>query len=133
MVAEITVDSRDLRKLKRELQAIPNGVARAFSRAINKTLVFARTRVVNMIAKTITLRKGDIKSRNIFLKRASFTKPFGRLRRTAGKISRQADQEGRVVQYYQRQTKGYLVGLYHVDGERASRSVPANGTYEDQP
>ncbi len=102
MAFEITIDDSDLRRLRKELAGIPGGVERVLARAINKTLVFARTRVVNQIAGQLTLRKRDIKNRNIDVRRASFSRPFARLRisgRRVPLIDFRAKQTRRGVSY----------------------------------
>lgn len=58
---ELTYDQRDLAALLARLNQLPNGLAAATSRAINRTLTSTRAEMVRMIRADYDLRAGDIR------------------------------------------------------------------------
>ncbi len=81
MAGEFTAqaDPQQLRRVTQELAALPGGLETVLSRAINKTGVFARARVIDMIVGELNLRKSDVRKRNVTLRKATRRQLFVRI------------------------------------------------------
>ncbi len=81
MAGEITAqaDPQQLRRVTAELAALPGGLEKVLGRAINKTGVYARARVIEMITGELNLRKRDVRNRNISFRKASRKQLYARI------------------------------------------------------
>jgi hypothetical protein len=68
---EVKLDKQQLRSVKRLLSAYPKGEAKALQRAVNKVGVSARTHMVKEIRQEVNLKAGELKRRNVTLKKAN--------------------------------------------------------------
>lgn len=73
---DISFEPRQLADMRRMLRDVPLGFEKAFSRALNKVGVWARTRVMKMITREINIKLKDLRDRNVRLRRASFGRLF---------------------------------------------------------
>ncbi len=69
----VQIDRKQLREIRQMLVKFPRGFAKVASRAINKTAVFARTRIVRGLAKEMGFKQKHVKRDFVRLfRRASF-------------------------------------------------------------
>ena len=109
MQVDVQVDRRQVRRVERMLQAVPRGAGKVFSRAINKTATAARRKIVDAVAGELAVRKGELKKRNVKLRKASYTRWAAAIQITGKRIPLarfQAKQTRRGVSYRIRRTGG---------------------------
>lgn len=58
----IKIDERQLAKIQKLLKNVPKGMPKAMSRGINKTALWARTRIARKIKEKSSLKVGDIRN-----------------------------------------------------------------------
>lgn len=71
--ARLRVDAQDMADAKAMLDEIPNGLVRAWSRALNTTITGVRTDMVNLARERYNYRATEVRNR-ISLNRASWAK-----------------------------------------------------------
>jgi len=85
MEVEIKFDKKKLARVQALLKGIPGALPRVMSRAINKTTLAARTRIVRAIAAEIKVKQKTIRQR-ISLDRATYTRWQAKLHITGRRI-----------------------------------------------
>lgn len=69
---KVTVNRSQMAELKALLEDFPKEIPNVLRRAINKTAVTARKKVLDAVARRIAVKKSDLRRRNVTLTRASF-------------------------------------------------------------
>lgn len=75
----VRLDRAELNQLKRELAGVKNGVPRAMSAAVNRSLTTGRTLISKSVRDVATIKAGDVKDA-MKIKRASVANPKGSIR-----------------------------------------------------
>lgn len=75
---DIRIDPVSWRRMRRLLAAVPQGMPRVVSRAINKTAVSARAKVVRALAGLTGLRQKDIRDR-MRIRKATYRRWWARI------------------------------------------------------
>jgi len=70
-LVQVEVDKRQMKSVESLLSAYPKGAEKVLQRSINKVALAARTKIVKEIREDYRLKSGELKRRNVFLKRAS--------------------------------------------------------------
>lgn len=109
-LVEIQIDQQKLNEVKRALARIPNGLPKAVSRSINKTLQSAKTQAVRAFNKKIGVKQKDYRKK-IILDRASYTRWWGKLKFYGGKRIP-------LINFSTRQIKGGVSYKIEKDGSR---------------
>ena len=71
VLVEVRLDAPTMRRAMALLGGVPAGLYRIVPRAINKIGVMARTRTLAMVTEQISIKKKDLRDKNIRLHRAS--------------------------------------------------------------
>jgi len=84
----IEIRTSDARRAEVEalLTDVPNGAARALTRAINQVAAAVRTDVVRRVAATITVTQAELRRRNVILRRANWENLRATVRVTGSRI-----------------------------------------------
>jgi len=83
---DVQVDERQLAELRELLADVPRGVPRVLSRAINQVGTAARTRIVRRVVAEVNLKSGEVKRRNITLRKANVRYPAAWIRISGSRI-----------------------------------------------
>lgn len=88
MPAEITVqmDPAQRRRVEAALAAIPHGLTRVLTRAVNRVATSQRSKIVKHLSSVTGLQQKILRRRNVFLRRASFQKPSATIAVRGGRI-----------------------------------------------
>lgn len=72
---EIVYNPAKLKDVVRALAGVPKGLPKVLARAVNKTATRGRTKVIRTVAQEISIRQGDLRRRNVRMKRATYRQP----------------------------------------------------------
>jgi hypothetical protein len=68
----IQVNQSQLANLEKTLKAYPRGIAKVMSRAVNKVATSSRQDIAVEVRKRLSIKAGELKRRNLTLKKASY-------------------------------------------------------------
>ncbi len=83
----IQINEAQFAELEKTLKAYPRGVAKVTSRAVNKVATSSRQEIATEVRKHLSIKAGDLKKRNITLRKASFSKLSATIGIKGGRIS----------------------------------------------
>ena len=72
---DVRATDQSLKEVQRLLQSYPKGIVKVETRAVNKIAVSARADIVREVRKDLNLKAGELKKRNITLKKARYKNP----------------------------------------------------------
>ena len=84
---ELNVDNYQIKRLQETLELYPKLYKKIVSGSVNKIGVSARAHIARRVAKTLNVKIGELKERNVTLKKANYSSLTARIQIKGGRIS----------------------------------------------